>query len=155
MEPYSTSKVWRSAEAFIEIILKLVGVYLTYLIFNKLGQGLLDADFSSETLFSLLMLPSLYILKSADTVISPWFVMVNISDTEVEARTGVLTQRLDKLNLKNVENIEIISTLGGRIFGYSSIYLYAYGSWVLLPFITNCDQVKASLESKINGLRAS
>jgi uncharacterized membrane protein YdbT with pleckstrin-like domain len=155
MEPYSTSKVWRSAEAFIEIILKLVGVYLTYLIFNKLGQWLLDADFSSETLFSLLMLPSLYILKSADTVISPWFVKVNISDTEVEARTGVLTQRLDKLNLKNVENIEIISTLGGRIFGYSSIYLYAYGSWVLLPFITNCDHVKASLESKINGLRAS
>ncbi|UJF21504.1 PH domain-containing protein [Shewanella sp. OMA3-2] len=79
--------------------------------------------------------------------------MVNISDTEVEARTGVLTHRLDKLNLKTVENIEVISTLGGRIFGYSSIYLYAYGSWVHLPFITNCDQVKASLEGKIDLLR--
>jgi hypothetical protein len=154
MEECSTSMVLRSIEAFLEITFKLVGVYITYLAFNFCGNYLFEGEFTSDTLFSLLMLPALYILKTSHIILSPYFVKVQISNTEVESRTGILTQRLDKLNLRTVENIEIVTTLGGRIggtlFGYSTIHLYAHGSWVQLPFLKKAHVVKADIEAKLN-----
>jgi hypothetical protein len=99
------------------------------------------------------MLPALYLLRSSNIIISPYFVKVSISENDVETRTGILTQRLDKLSLKTVENIEVVTTLGGRIFNYSTIYLYAYGSWVELPFLNNSDEIKQKIESKLNKIR--
>jgi len=150
---YPTSKYIRGFEALGEIIFKLLGVYLTYIVFNWFGAFMFDSDFSSETLFSLLMLPALYILKTADEIASPKYVKVKISANEVESRTGIFTQRLDKLQLKTVENIEVVSTIGGRCFNYGTIYLYAHGSWVELPFLVNANEVKKELESKIETVK--
>ncbi len=149
MKSCPTSKFIRSFEALLEIGVKLAGVYMTYLAFNYCGELLFENDFKSDTLFSLLMLPALYVLKNSHIIISPYFVKVKISETEVQSRTGILTQRLDKLNLKTVENIEVVSTLGGRIFKYSTIYLYAHGSWVQLPYLTNPKKIKSELEKNI------
>jgi len=146
---YPTSKYLRGVEALGEIFFKLLGVYLTYIVFNWFGSFMFDSDFSSETLFSLLMLPALYILKTADEIVSPKYVKVKISENEVESRTGIFTQRLDKLQLKTVENIEVVSTIGGRYFNYGTIYLYAHGSWVELPFLKNPDALKDDLVAKI------
>jgi len=154
MEEYSTSKIIRSFEAFLEIGFKLFGVYITYLAFDFFGEFLFKGDFNSDTLFSLLMFPALYVLKTAHVIISPYFVQVRMTETEVESRTGILTQRLDKLNLKTVENIEIITTVGGRLFNYSTILLYAHGSWVQLPFLNNPEKIKQKIQvnlNKING----
>jgi hypothetical protein len=155
MEEYSTSKVIRSVEAFLEIGFKLVGVYITYLAFNFCGEFLFEGNFNSDTLFSLLMLPALYVLKTAHVIVSPYFVQVKMSGIEVESRTGILTQRLDKLNLKTVENIEVVTTLGGRLFKYSTIYLYAHGSWVCLPFLKNPNQIKLKIEAKLNTINGN
>jgi uncharacterized membrane protein YdbT with pleckstrin-like domain len=152
MEKCSTSKVIRSVEALLEIGLKLAGVYITYLAFNYCGEILFEGNFKSDTLFSLLMLPALYVLKTSHIIVSPYFVKVKISETEVQSRTGILTQRLDKLNLRTVENIEVVSSLGGRIFKYSTIYLYAHGSWVRLPFLKKPNQIKKEIEAKLNML---
>ncbi|MBA6377686.1 MULTISPECIES: PH domain-containing protein [unclassified Colwellia] len=155
MEKFPTSKVRRSTEAFLEIGFKLTGVYITYLAFNFCGEFLFEGEFNSDTLFSLLMLPALYVLKTAHVIVSPYFVKVRMSETEVESRTGILTQRLDKLNLKTVENIEVVTTLGGRLFKYSTIYLYAHGSWVRLPFLKNPDQIKLKIEAKLNTINGN
>ena len=154
MEEYSTSKVIRSVEALLEIGFKLTGVYITYLAFDFFGVFLFKNDFNSVTLFSLLMFPALYVLKTAHVIISPFFVQVRISETEVESRTGILTQRLDKLNLKTVENIEIITTVGGRLFNYSTILLYAHGSWVRLPYVVNPEKIKNQIESNLENVRS-
>jgi hypothetical protein len=155
MEKFPTSKVRRSAEAFLEIGFKLTGVYITYLAFNFCGELLFEGEFNSDTLFSLLMLPALYVLKTAHVIVSPYFVKVRMSETEVESRTGILTRRLDKLNLKTVENIEVVTTLGGRLFKYSTIYLYAHGSWVRLPFLKNPNQIKLKIEAKLNTINGN
>jgi hypothetical protein len=78
-----------------------------------------------------------------------------MSGIEVESRTGILTQRLDKLNLKTVENIEVVTILGGRLFKYSTIYLYAHGSWVCLPFLKNPNQIKLKIEAKLNTINGN
>ena len=150
---YPTSKYLRGIEAGVEIFLKLLGVLATYIVFNWVGQFVFNSDFSSETLFSLLMLPALYILKTANEIVIPKYVKVKISDNEVESRTGIFTHRLDKLQLKTVENIEVVSTIGGRYFNYGTIYLYAHGSWVELPFLVNANDVKVELEAKIETVK--
>ena len=146
---YPTSKYLRGIEALVEVLLQLLGVLATYFVFNWIGKTAFNSDFSSETLFSLLLLPALYILKTANEIVSPKYVKVKISRTTVESRTGIFTQRLDKLQLKTVENIEVVSTIGGRFFNYGTICLYAHGSWVELPFLINPVSVKNELEDKI------
>ncbi len=147
-----TSKWIRSTEAFFEIFLKLFGVYVTFLLFNLSGEVVMGEDFSADTLFSLLLLPALYILKEGHVIILPFFVKVRVSKTSAESRTGIITQRLDKLNLKNVENIEVISPLLGRVFNYGTLYFYTYGSWVCLPFVMGAHELKDKLEAVTNNL---
>ena len=101
-----------------------------------------------------MLLPTLYVLKGADIIIPPYFVGVKISENEVQSRTGIFTHRLDKLQLKTVENIEIVSTLLGRVFNYSTIYLYAHGSWVALPYVVHPEEIKTQIESNLENVRS-
>ena len=149
-----TCKWKRIFEAFLEIIFQIIGVYISYLLFNLLGEFLLGDKYQSETVYSLLLLPTLYVLKGAHIIVSPYFVVVKISENEVQSRTGIFTHRLDKLQLKTVENIEIVSTLLGRVFNYSTIYLYAHGSWVRLPYVVQPEEIKAQIESNLENVRS-
>ncbi|MBL4801239.1 MAG: PH domain-containing protein [Emcibacter sp.] len=148
-----TCKFARMCEAFIEIFLQIVGISATYCFFNYLGNKFINPEFGSETLFSLLLLPALLILKSSDNIISPWLVKVRISETDVEATTGIFTKTQDKLELRAVENIEVISTMMGRLCNYSTISLYGNGSSVWLPHIRNADTLKRKIEEKQEVLR--
>lgn len=143
-----TCKWIRSLEASLEIFFQLLGVYATFLLFNLFGEVFMGEDFSTSTLFSLLLFPALYILKTGHTIFSPFFVKVRVCDVDAESRTGIFTQRLDKLNLENAENIEVVSTILARIFNYGTIHIYTYGSWVSLPFVVNADELKDRIESK-------
>jgi hypothetical protein len=82
-------------------------------------------------------------------------VRVKVSDYEVESKTGILTRRLDTLQLKTVENIEVVTTIGGKWFNYGTIYLYSYGSLVELPFIINVMNIKSDIENKIKILNTN
>jgi len=142
-----TSKFIRSIERVIEIILKLAGLYLTYLIFNELGRFLLANDYRADTLFSLVLLPALYIIKDAHIILTPYFVKVEKAKKFIEVKSGIFTQRVDKLGFETVGNIEVIKTVGGRLFNYGSIYLYAHGSWVTLPSVIDPESVKIDIEA--------
>jgi hypothetical protein len=144
-----TSKFIRSIERAIEVTLKLIGLYLTYLVFNALGRFLLESDYRADTLFSLVLLPALYIIKDAHIIITPYFVKVVKAKKFIEVQTGIFTQRIDKLGFETVENIEVVKTLGGRWFNYGSIYLYAHGSWVTLPSVINPEKVQSDIEASL------
>lgn len=144
-----TSKWIRSIEAIFEIFFQLLGVWGTFLLFNLFGEKIMGEDFSSDTLFSVLLLPALYILKGAHIIFYPFFVKVRISSKEVESVTGIFTRRSDKLDLKTVENIEVVSNILGRIFNYGTLYFYSYGAWVGLPFIMSASEIKNQLEEAI------
>ncbi|WP_019025651.1 PH domain-containing protein [Colwellia piezophila] len=148
-----TCKWIRIFEAFLEIIFKIVGVYISYLLFNLLGEFFLGDKYQSETVYSLLLLPTLYVLKGAHIIIPPYFVVVKISENEVQSRTGIFTHRLDKLQLKIVENIEIISTLLARVFNYSTILLCGHGSWIRLPYVVHPKEIQKQIERNLENVR--
>jgi len=144
-----TSKFFRSIECALEIAFKLAGVYVTFLLFNLLGKAMLDTDYRADTLFSVVLLPALYIIKDAHVILAPYFVKIKISQRYIESRAGILTQRNDKLGFETVENIEVVRTIGGRLLNYGTIFLYAHGSWVRLPSVINPTKIQAEIEVKL------
>ncbi len=144
-----TSKYRRAMEALLEVVFKLFGLYLTYLAFNWFGEILLKSDYRADTLFSVVLLPALYILKDAHVILAPIFVKVKDSGTSITVTTGILTKRVDKLGFETVENIEVIQTIARRLFGFGTVDLYAYGSGIRIPYVKNVDSFQALLEPRL------
>lgn len=137
----------RSFEAFLELMAKLLGLVVVYAIFEFVGKSLMGEEFRSDTLLSLVVLPAIYVLKDSHRILEPYFVKILLSDEKVSVESGILTKRLDCLNLQNVENVELITTLVGRLCGYSTLYVYAYGSWVEIPFVESPLPIKERIEA--------
>ena len=138
-----------SFEALLEVLAKLLGLAVVYIIFEAVGKWLMGEDFRSDTLLSLVVLPAIYVLKDSYTIFEPYFVKIHLSEENVTVETGILTKNLDSLNLKTVENIEIITSPLGRIKGYSTLHVFSYGSWVELPHVKSPAVVKERIESSI------
>jgi len=151
----STSKVIRSIEAAVEIIARLLVIIATYQLFKQLGTVFFGEQYNNDMLYSIVILPTLYIFQGAHIVLAPYFVKVNICEDNIKARTGILTYRHDQLGFKTVENIELVSTLGGRVFGYTTIFLYAYGSWVRIPFVKDSQALKKEIEFNIKKAKST
>lgn len=143
------AKGWRSIEAFFEIIARIVGLIIVYAIFEFIGKKLIGDDFQKDILLSLVVLPAIYVLKDSYKILEAFFVKIEAADNSVTVTAGILTVRKDQLGFKSVENIEQVTTIIGRIVGYSTIYLYAYGSWVKIPFVKNADALKDWLDKRI------
>ena len=144
------AKVIPAIEALFELAARLLGLMIVYIIFNKIGAYLTDDDFKPDILLSLVVLPAIYILKDLNFVLQPFFVKVWLADNDVTVDSGVLTKRLDCLNLANVENIELVTTFGGRFFNYATLHVYAFGSCVSLPHVINPLVIKSQIENAIN-----
>ena len=145
-EEISVVRLPRSFEAFLEIVAKLLGLVIVYLIFECVGNILMGDEFRSDTLLSLVVLPAIYILKDLHIILEPYFIKIQLNDEQVTVESGILTKRLDCLNLKTVENVELITTPLGRLCGYSSLNVYAYGSWVEIPFVKSPLPIKEKIE---------
>jgi len=147
---YKTEKLIRSIESSFEIIFRLCGLFVVYYIFNFIGKNFLDQGFNPEILLSLVVLPAIYILKDLYIVIEPFFVEVSITETNINVKSGILTKKEDTISFKNIENIEIITTLGGRIFDYATLTVFAFGSWVEIPFVKDVMELEKTIKKKIN-----
>jgi uncharacterized membrane protein YdbT with pleckstrin-like domain len=149
MPEIEIAKSLRSIEAIGEIIFRIFGLILVYLIFEFIGKKIIGSDFQKDILLSLVVLPAIYVLKDSHKVLEAFFVSVNISDDNISVKSGILTTREDTLAFKNVENFEYVTTVVGRVFGFTTMYLYAYGSWVRVPFIKDSSQLKPWVEKRI------
>ncbi len=133
-------------EAAIDILLQLFGLCLMYLLFKEIGEYLIGENFSKDVLLSLVVLPSILVLKSVGEVFEPYFVEVSLSDETLSVKQGILTTFEDSLSLKNVENIEVITTVLGKYLNYATLRVYAYGSWVVVPNVKNAEALKEKIE---------
>lgn len=122
-------------EAIIEILCRLLGLVIVYVVFEYIGTEVVGTNFQKDTLLSLVVLPAIYVLKDLHTIFEPFFVKIWISEESVKVQSGILTQRIDTLILNNIENVELIKSPIGRFFGYTTLFLNAYGSGVELPFV--------------------
>ncbi len=143
-------KFVRSFEALLEIMAKLLGLVIVYVIFEFVGKLLMEGAFRSDTLLSLVVLPAIYVLKDSHRILEPYFLKIVLSDDSVTVESGILTKSLDCLNLKTVENVELITTPLGRIFEYATLNVYAYGSWVEIPHVKHPLPVKEKIEAVIS-----
>lgn len=139
--------VWfaRSIEAALEIAAKLFGVYLVYRIFNFIGHKVLGDEFSQDTLLSLLLLPTLYVLTELPSILEPFVVVVKKSENRVSVTSGIVPRIADTLDLESVDNIEIIKTPFGFVFNYASIRLFGLGGSVEMPFVKDAEQVSKTI----------
>ncbi|WP_234923674.1 PH domain-containing protein [Aeromonas veronii] len=97
----------------------------------------------------MVVLPAILVLKQSSEILQPYFVKVSIKDDKLSVTQGILTVFEDSLILDNVENVETITTLLGRVLDYSTIRIYAFGSWVVVPNVKNSQEIKKQLEKII------
>ncbi len=140
-----TSKWVRSFEAVLELVFKLLGIYIVYFAINWLGNYLFLSNFRQDTLLSLLLLPAIYVLRNLLIIFEPFFSVVKKSDTQVTVKSGITPIIIDTLNLSSVDNIEIVKTPLGYCFNYASIRLYGRGGSVDMPFVINAEEVSKTI----------
>jgi Bacterial PH domain len=146
MNLISTSKFYRSIEALLEVIFKLVAIYAVYEAFNWFVSCVLNKNLAEDTLLSLLLLPALYILKDFDSVLDPATVVIEQHPGKISVKRGFAPKVKDTLEFKNVENIEVITSLLGRLLDYSTIRLYSPGGLVEMPYVYGAEAVVEDID---------
>ena len=149
-----TVKLVRSIEAALEILFKLAGLYLVY----EFGNHIMDSKEAANTLFSILLLPALLILKDGYIILEPFTIKTYITDNDVIVKSGLLTRTTDKLNIKTLENIELVKSPMARLpspfwNGYGTLNLYAYGGTVIMPYLENPEKVQKNIEEILNKIK--
>lgn len=140
----------RAVEAFLEIVVRILGLILVFCIFKAIGKYFVE-DFSEDILLSVVILPSIYVLKDIFTVIEPYTVRVKSDDLYFEVQRGFATQKKDRLLLRNIDNVEVTRTLLGRHFQFCTINLYSAGGFLQIPFVKDgcANQLIARVEKEI------
>jgi hypothetical protein len=150
MNEIPTSKWIRSIEATLELLFKLLGIYIVYFAINWLGTDLVGSDFRQDTLLSLLLLPAIYVLRDLLIIFEPFFVVIKKSTTQVTVKSGITPRVIDTLNLASVDNIEIVKTPLGYCFNYASIRLYGLGGTVDMPYVRNAEEISKAINISVN-----
>ena len=134
----------------IEIILELLGIFLIYFVINQLAYVIVGKDFNNDFLYALVFLPIISVVQDIPRIAQSIFVRVAVCDDYIICKTGFIRKFIDKLYLKNVDNIEIHTTIWGEWFNYGAITLYSFGGSIHLPFLKNPYKVYAVLKRKIH-----
>jgi hypothetical protein len=154
-ETYIQTVKWpRFLEAILEILVKLFGLYLVY----QFGSYVMGSEDAENTLFSILLLPALLILKDGHIILEPFTIKTYITDNDVIVKSGLLTRTTDKLNIKTLENIELVKSPMARLpspfwKSYGTLNLYAYGGTVIMPYLKEPEKTQKEIEAillKIN-----
>lgn len=148
----STAIFPRFLESILELVFNLFSIYLVYLGFNWVIDVLTKGDFTGDTLLSILLLPALYVLKDYNKVIDPFTVKVEMYTDRISVTRGLNPRIEDTLEFKSVENNELITTLFGRIFNYSTIILYSPGGHVEMPYVYNAKKILDEINSSKKGI---
>ena len=141
MRKFKSSRIIRFVEALVETVVKLSAVYIVYLGFNWFVLNILNKNVADETLMSLLLLPALYILKDLDLVIDPLTIKIEKHRDRISVVRGLTPRVRDTLEFKSVENIEVITTVLGSIFNFSTVVLYSPGGNVEIPYVYRANKV--------------
>lgn len=153
LDKIEVAKLPCAIEKIVDIFCQLVGLGIVYWLFTAIGELLIGEDFSTDVLLSMVVLPAILVLKKSSEILQPYFVKVSIKGDKLSVTQGILTIFEDNLTLENVENVETVTTIFGRFLDYSTIRIYAFGSWVVVPNVKNPKEIKKELECIIESKR--
>jgi len=176
-KPLSTVSLARSIEAFFEIIFKLIGIALTYILLNGVlivifknegfnsimdsyGLLLFKKEYQSEDLFNLLIFPVLYVLRETYKIAEPYFINAYMTESDITVKSGILTKKTDKLRIENLENIELVTTPVGRWNcglwkNYGTLNLHAFGGLVVIPYLEKPEDTQLEIENNLSIMNKS
>lgn len=137
MKKLEVAKYLRMIESLFEVILSLTGVLIVYISLSYFLNYFNLVDTADDMMASMLILPVLYILKDFYKVFDSLTVVAEYDDKTISVTRGILTKVKDTLEFEKADNIELVTTIAGGWFGYSTIRLYAPGGNVEVPFIYN------------------
>lgn len=141
-------------EKVVDIFIQLVGLSIVYFLFTFIGESIIGENFSKDVLLSMVVLPAILVLKQASAILQPYFVEVELKNDTLAVKQGILTTFEDSLSLDTVENVETVTTLLGKCLNYSTLRIYAYGSWVIVPNVKNSKILKAKLNKIIKAKKS-
>jgi hypothetical protein len=175
-KPLTTVSLARSFEAFFEIIFKLIGIALTYILLNGVliiifkadglnlltnsyGLLLINKEYQSEDLFNLLIFPVLYVLRDSYKIAEPFYINAYMTNSDITVVSGILTRTTDKLRIENLENIELVKTPMGRwnlgIWKkYGTLNLHAFGGLVVIPYLASPETEQLEIEKNLDNIKA-
>ncbi len=125
-------KQW--CEEFVNCLLKVGLLIILFNIFDFIGKCY---KFNTDYLYSVFFIPLFLSLKDYKQMFTSCFAEAMIKDSYISVKHGLLYTKYDKLYLKDLNNIELYRSLCGKIFGYSTLELYAFGGYVCLPYLKN------------------
>jgi len=97
MENLKTAKWVRVFEAAGEILLKVLGMCAVFIVFEYLLGLIPNLNADRELLVSMLLLPTLYILKDANIIIDPLTVVAESHPDKISVFRGVAPKVKDTL----------------------------------------------------------
>lgn len=133
-------------EELVKIAFKIFLLISSFFVFNYLGESLakhkllIEGGFNSDILFSFFVLPLLYSLNDIKDCLDACFVEIWRSDKYITVKSGFLNKKYDKLYIDEVNNIEMSQSLGGKIFQYVTIDLYAVGGVLRMPYLADTEK---------------
>jgi hypothetical protein len=125
----------RLLDFILYVAIEIAALGVVYWIACLIGNNLFEDAFQSDLLFSLFILPALYLLKDAPSMINDLWVRAGLSDKELFVRIGIFKICKDQLECKNIENIEVYRSLLGSWLNYGTITVYTYGSSITIPYV--------------------
>ena len=126
---------YQCLERIIHFVLFLFSLYVCYTFCNWIGQVLLGASFDNQYMYSVFLIPLFLYIKDFQNVFDACFVKAIYYNEFITVRKGFLYCSYDKLYIKDINNIELYRSVGGKLFGYCTLTFYAIGGIVQIPYI--------------------
>lgn len=133
---------WPVAESLSRIAFRVVLFCALFLFFNQLGEWLSAKEwfftrggFDTSFLYSMFLLPLLHSLRDIVHCFDSCWTHAYIVNDSIVVKRGLTYTAYDKLYVKDINNIEMYRGMFGKMFGYSTITMYALGGIVSIPFI--------------------
>lgn len=74
------------------------------------------------------------------------YLMLVVTDKRVIIRIGIINLEIIQMRYAQIESSEVASTIPGRFFGYSSVFIFGTGGHTLaVPFIVNALEIRKSV----------
>ena len=146
-----TEKRFSIVEVFINVGIRIFGIFVMFMFAKYLGGIIFKDSFDTQFLYSLLLLPTIGVMQGLfSNVIYPLTIKSDIDtkSNRIKVTSGWYSLFEDDMELKNIENIELSYTRIGQLFGYRSLTIRNYGSYISIPFVKNYDEVVKYVKSK-------
>lgn len=122
-------------ERIAHFLLFLFILVICYNCCNWLGEKLTDSIFDKQYMYSIFLIPLFLYIKDFNNIFDACFAEAIYCEEYITVKKGLFYRSYDKLYIKDINNIELYRSLGGKLCGYCTLNFYAIGGLVQIPYV--------------------